>query len=284
MKRVLITGAGSYIGTRTAGYLAKLPERFQVETLDVKEAAWQQADFRGFDAVLHVAGLAHQKETPANAGDYDRINCQLALAVARKAKESQVSQFVFFSTMSVYGRVCGHITEETVPHPSSHYGSSKWKAEQALWALETPAFRVAILRPPMVYGPGCRGNYPRFSALVRKLPVFPKVRNQRSMLYIENLTGFLARLVESGQGGLYFPQNRAYVSTHELAREIALAQGKRLWQPRGLGWLLGWLSNRVGVFGKLFGSLTYDQAMSQAFPPEAEMPFAETIRATEAQP
>lgn len=281
MKRILITGAGSYVGTSIAAALGEAPDAFEVSTLDVKTDAWEKASFSGMDAVLHVAGIAHQRETKENQESYYSVNRDLAIRVAKKAKAEGVRQFVLFSSMSVYGIVCGRITMETRVNPVTHYGKSKLMAEQAIEALTDAYFHVAILRPPMIYGKGCKGNYPKLSQMVRKLPVFPRVRNERSMLYIGGLCEFIQRLVMSGEGGLFFPQNGAYVSTDELARQIALAHGKKLWQPRGFGWLIRALSKRVALLGKVFGSLTYDMAMSGAFADGKQQSFAQTIRETE---
>ena len=281
MKRILIAGTNSYLGEQIANWLSALPERFQTHTLDTRDPAWPQFDFAGYDAVVLVAGIVHQKETPESAALYQAVNHRLAVDVAARAKAAGVLQFVFFSTMSVYGLVVGHIGAGSSPAPSTLYGQSKLAAEQDLALLADGRFHVAILRPPMIYGRGCKGNYPRLSALILKLPVFPRVPNERSMLYIDCLCLFLTRLLESGEGGLYFPQNQAFVATDALARQIALAHGKQLWQPRGLGWLLSQLSRRGGTVGKVFGSLTYDQAMSGAFRQDAQPTFEETVRATE---
>ncbi len=282
MKRVLIAGEGSYIGTRIAAWLGRSPERFAATALDMRGDGWRAFDFAGFDAVVLVAGIAHLRETKENEPLYDAVNHRLAVAVAESAKAAGVSQFVFFSSMSVYGRTTGRITADTPARPSSAYGRSKLAAEAGLTALAGEGFRVATLRPPMIYGPGCRGNYPRLSALVQRLPVFPRVQNERSMLYIDTLCAFVERLLDSGEGGLFFPQNPDYVRTDALAAAIAAAHGRRLWQPRGLGWLLRLLAPRVPTLGKVFGTLTYDRAMSAAFADTAALPFAETIRRTEA--
>ena len=242
MTRVIITGAGSYIGTHLHAWLSRRPERFETEEMDL-HGAWDASAFLGCGRVIHVAGLAHRKEQP--------------------------------------GLTCGRITEHTQPAPNTHYGVSKWKAEQALGELADDSFRVAVLRPPMIYGRGCRGNYPRLSALAQSLPLFPRVQNERSMLYIDTLCAFVERLVESGAGGLYFPQNREYVSTCAMVREIAACHGRRVRLVPGLAALLGALAPRVGLVGKVFGTLTYDQSMSEAFRPEEELSFAETIRRTE---
>ena len=183
MMRVIITGAGSYIGTHLHAWLSRRPERFETEEMDL-HGAWDASAFLGCGCVIHVAGLAHRKEQPGDEALYDRVNRELALKVARAAKAQGVKQFVFFSSMSVYGLTCGRITEHTQPAPNTHYGVSKWKAEQALGELADDSFRVAVLRPPMIYGRGCRGNYPRLSALAQSLPLFPRVQNERSMLYM----------------------------------------------------------------------------------------------------
>ena len=140
---------------------------------------------------------------------------------------------------------------------------------------------MAVLRPPMIYGKGCRGNYQSLRRLILKTPVFPRCGNRRSMLYVGNLCLFMGRLLESGQGGLFFPQNREYVSTDGLAREIAAANGKKLWQPKGFGGLLRAMGRRISLFGKVFGSLTYDQSMSESFRGEEEWDFASSIALTE---
>ena len=282
MIRVLIAGAGSYLGEHIAAWLAREPERCQTVTLDVRDPGWRTFDLRGFDAAVLVAGIAHRTETPADAPLYEAVNHRLAVEIASLAKAAGVKQFIFFSTMSVYGLTVGCIGPETPTAPRTAYGRSKLAAENDLRAMADDRFRVAVLRPPMIYGRGCRGNYPRLSALVGKLPVFPKVKNERSMLYIDHLCQFMARLVQSGEGGLYFPQNTAYVRTDELVRLIARTRGKRLWQPAGFGWLLGLMAAHGGVAGKVFGTLTYDQAMSAAYREDPQLSLEETVRATEA--
>ncbi len=282
MKRVLIAGANSYIGTQLAVWLSHTPDQFTVQTVSVRGDVCKTIDFSAFDTVVLVAGIAHQKETPQNEALYDTVNHKLAVLVAQTAKAAGVKQLIFFSSMSVYGLTTGHITQTTQPTPDTAYGRSKLAAEKALALLLSDSFRIAVLRPPMIYGPGCRGNYPRLSALVQKLPLFPRVVNQRSMLYIDTLCDFLQTLITQQAGGLYFPQNHDYVATCELAKQIALAHGKHIRQIRGFGWLLTLLSRRGGTIGKVFGSLTYDQAMSNAYRPAQEPAFAETIRVTEA--
>ena len=278
MMRVLITGAGSYIGQSIAAYLPK--DRYEVRELDVRNGLDETA-FAGQDAVIHVAGIAHQKETPENAPLYHKVNCELAVETARLAKQNDVKQFVFFSSMSVYGMTTGRITAQTQPAPNTHYGKSKWEAEQQMAELADDMFRIATLRPPMIYGPNCRGNYPRLASLAGKLPLFPKVNNQRSMLYIGTLCAFVEKLLSSGRGGLYFPQNRKYVNTTDMVCAIARCRGKKMLVIPGFGWLISLAASRVGVAGKVFGTLTYEMAMSKDFADDGQMHFEKTIQMTE---
>ena len=289
MKRILITGAGSYIGLHVKDWLARRPEDYQVETLSLRAEGWREYSFQGYDAVLHAAGIVHQpksKDDPSQAELYDRVNYRLTVEVAQKAKEEGVGQFLFLSSESVYGlhapvgKVVA-ITKDTPIRPVDNYGISKAKAEEGLAALRDVTFKVAILRPPMIYGKGCKGNYQTLSKLAKKLPVFPLVENQRSMLYIDNLCEFIRLLVEDGADGLYCPQNAEYVSTSDMVNRIAHANGHGLLMVRGLGWALKLLAPMTGMVDKAFGSLCYDRALSDYPQNYCVRTFDESILETE---
>ena len=181
MKNILITGANSYVGTSFEKWLSQWPDKYHVDTIDMIDGTWREKSFAGYDAVFHVAGIAHRKETKQNAHLYYEVNRDLAIETAKKAKAEGVSQFIFMSSMSVYGMETGVITRDTVPNPKNHYGKSKFEAEQGITALEDESFRVAVLRPPMIYGKGCKGNYQKLAKLARITPVFPDIENKRSM-------------------------------------------------------------------------------------------------------
>lgn len=282
MKHIRIAGSGSYIGMQAKAYLERMSDRYQADELDVTQP-FSEADFVGYDCVLLVAGIAHRKETPDNRFEYTQVNCDLAERIALCAKKAGVSQLIFFSSMSVYGCVQGRITKDTLPSPNTAYGQSKWDAEQRLSLLQDDSFSVGVLRPPMIYGKGCKGNYPKISSLSQLVPVFPKFRNERSMLYIETLCDFLRCLIDAGCGGLYFPQNRDYLSTCEMVREIGSCHGRTIHMIPGFGWMLRLLSKAIPTVAKVCGSLTYDQSMSTAFRSDDECPFAETIRRSECE-
>ena len=258
MKRILITGANSYIGTSFEKYIKEnYPDDYVVDTVDMIDGSWREKSFAGYDSVFHVAGIAHQKETKKNAHLYYEVNRDLAIETAKKAKQDGVKQFIFLSSMSVYGMDTGVITKATQPNPKTHYGKSKWQAEQEISQLASDDFKICVLRPPMVYGPGCKGNFNGVCNLVRKLPVFPRVNNMRSMVYINNLLSFVKMCVDNGLVGLYFPQNRNYVSTVDMAKGISKVMNKKI----HFGYLLGFGVCVLRLFystaKKGFGSLIY---------------------------
>ena len=270
MKRILITGTGGYIGLHLKAYMAQWPEAYQVELLSLREDRWRQHSFQGFDAILHAAGIVHQpksKDDPSQAELYDRVNHRLTVEVAQKAKREGVGQFLFLSSESVYGlhapvgRVIT-ITKDTPVRPVDNYGISKARAEEALAALRDETFRVVILRPPMIYGKGCKGNYQTLAQLAKKLPVVPMGEDQRSRLYIDNLCEFIRLLVEDGADGLYCPQNAEYVSTSDMVNRIAHANGRGILMVGGLDWALKLLSPMTGMVDKAFGSLCYERQLS----------------------
>lgn len=257
MKRVLITGAGSYIGTSFGRWAAERCPGISTETLDMRGGAWRQTDFRGYDSVFHVAGIAHADVGKASREDrrlYYRVNTDLAIECASKAKAEGVGQFIFMSSIIVYGESAGIgrrkvITEDTPLSPANFYGDSKARAEEGLRGLRSDSFRVVVLRPPMIYGPGSKGNYPILSMLARKLPAFPDIRNERSMLYVGNLCRFVSLMILNSEDGVFFPQNAEYVETSRMVRAIAGAHGRRILLTRALNLpmkALGRLGGRPG--------------------------------------
>ncbi len=200
MKKVLITGANSYIGTSFEKYAQEhYPQEFQIDTVDMIDGSWRNKNFSNYDVVFHVAGIAHADVghvTEEIKAKYYAINTDLAIETAQKAKNEGVGQFVFMSSAIIYGDSAPYgkqkvITKDTEPCPANFYGDSKWQADKGVRALADDMFKVTVLRPPMIYGKGSKGNYPVLAKMAKKLPVFPDIKNERSMLYIENLCEFL---------------------------------------------------------------------------------------------
>lgn len=271
MKHILITGANSFIGTSVASYLERWPDRYRVDALDMVDGSWKETSFRGYDVIYHVAGIVHMDRTkndPAQAQLYDRVNTQLPIEVAKKAKAEGVKQFIFMSSASVYGiRVAVgdevFIRKDTPLKPMDNYGKSKLRAEEGLAPLADDSFKIVILRPPTVYGKGCKGNYRTLSNLAKKVPCFPWIPNRRSMLYIENLAEFIRLMVDNEESGVFLPQNEELVCTAEMTRLIAEINGRKLIMIRHLGWLIKLLRPLTTMVDSAFGSLCYDPQLSK---------------------
>ena len=265
--RVLVTGHG-FVARSFATWLARFGERYSCEFVSLRAPNWENADWRCYDAVLHTAGIAHVSLDPRMESEYMRVNRDLTLEAARKARDAGVKQFLFMSSAIVYGNSSplGQdklITAGTEPHPSNFYGRSKLEAEQGLAALAVPNFSVAVVRAPMIYGPGCKGNFPLLAKCARKLPVFPLVQNARSMIYINSLCEFLRLLIENRDSGTFWPQNAEYVNTSALVRQLAQAQGKKLHLTRLFNPALKILRRFTPLVDKAFGSMRYDMTMSE---------------------
>lgn len=236
MKKVLITGANSFVGTNIEKWLLKEPESYQVDTVDTMNDAWKQTDLTKYDIVFHVAGIAHVDPKPEMAPLYYKVNRDLAIEVAQHAKECGVKQFIYMSSRIVYRAsksLKGNVTTpETQPDPNDFYGDSKLQAEKGLHELESSTFKVAILRPPMIYGSNSKGNFLRLGWLATKAPVFPAWHNKRSMLYIDNLAEFVKQIIDRELGGTFFPQNKELTDTVEVVRYFAQKYHKKIWISR----------------------------------------------------
>ena len=257
MSRILITGAGSYIGMCFENYMKNFPE-YQVDTLDMLDENWDKTDFSSYDAIYHVSGIAHRKETEENAELYYKVNRDLVLRVAEKAKNEKVKQFVFLSSMSVYGVEEGIITKDTPANPKSNYGKSKIQAEGLLNKLRSDDFKVAVMRPPMVYGDGCKGNYQMLVKFAKMLPVFPDYENKRSMIHVDNLSAFVKNLIDEEKDGLFFPQDENYVCTCKMVKEIGNSMGKNIKLLKIMNPAVSILKKFTTQGKKAFGDLIYD--------------------------
>lgn len=282
-RRIIITGEHGYIACRLADVLrAKHPD-WIVDQISVRDDGWKRIDMHGADAIVHTAGIVHQREGTVSREEYERVNVRLTAQLAAKAAKEGAGQFVFLSSMSVYGMERGRIGAGTRPLPTSLYGRSKLAAERCLKRIgDQRGMSVAVVRPPMVYGPGCPGNYARLSALAKRLPVYPKTENVRSMIYIGNLCDCIRQILLLRLSGTFLPQDPGYINPSRMVKEIAACHGKRCILVPGMNGLLGVLAGYFGVFARLFGTLIYDKKSSVI--PEApyqNVSVREAIRLTE---
>ena len=290
MKKVLITGANSYIGTSFENYVMQCHD-YQIDTVDMIDSTWRDKSFSEYNSVFHVAGIAHSdtgRVSEERKQFYYQINTDLTIETAKKAKADGVGQFIFMSSAIVYGDSAPigkpkRITRDTPVAPANFYGDSKVQAENGLMKLADESFHVVILRPPMIYGKGSKGNYPQLSKFAQKLPLFPYIKNERSMLYIGNLTEFVKLMIDNNESGIFYPQNAEYVATSEMVQVIAQAHGKKTRLVKGTTVPLKAMSHATGLVNKAFGNLSYDMSMSEYKENYRKFSFEESIRQTEVE-
>lgn len=292
MKKILITGANSYIGTSFENYVRNnYSSDYVVDTIDMIDGTWREKDFSGYDSVFHVAGIAHSdngKISEERAKLYYSVNTDLTIETAKKAKRDGVKQFVFMSSAIVFGDSAPIgkskvISKDSPTSPANCYGDSKVQAENGIRPLSDESFKVVILRPPMIYGKGSKGNYPLLAKIALKTPVFPYVNNERSMLYVENLCEFVRLMIENSEEGTFHPQNAEYSNTSELVKLIAQAHGRKIRLIRGFGWALRLMSHLTGLVNKAFGSLSYEKSISEYPSAYQKFSLSDSIKRTEEQ-
>lgn len=267
MKKVLITGAGSYVGESVRKYILSTSSDIEIDTVDTMRENWKHADYGLYDVVFHVAGIAHVNADPKMEPLYYKINRDLTIEIAKYAKKAGVKQFIFMSSQIVFHESQSLkseiLTKDTKPAPNGFYGDSKLQAEKGLHELESEDFRVCILRPCMIYGPHAKGNFPRLAKLATKVPVFPAWHNKRSMLYIDNLAEFVKQAIERRLAGTFYPQNRELADTVEIIRYFAKAAGHKVWITKLLNPCV-WLGSFVlQPINKMFATYYYDPDMSK---------------------
>lgn len=262
MKKVLITGANSYIGTSFEKYIKENhPNDYQIDTLDMLDPNWKEYDFSGYDSIFHVAGIAHQKETKDNAEIYYKVNRDLAIEVATKVKQSNVKQFIFMSSMSVYG--LDHSDElidiDTPANPKSNYGKSKLEAEKEILKMSDSDFKVSVLRPPMVYGDNCPGNLTKLFKAVRKFHVFPTFKNQRSSITAEKLSEEIKHIIDENENGIYLPQNDEYMCTYHFVKKQMKDENIYVLYIPFFNPIIKLMIGKVSLVTKAFGDLKYEK-------------------------
>lgn len=267
MIKVLITGAGSYVGESVRKYILATSKDFEIDSVDTFEDHWKQADFTKYDVVYHVAGIAHVNANPKMEPLYYKVNRDLTIEIAKHTKASGVKQFIFMSSMIVFHESQSLkteiLTKKTQPNPNGFYGDSKLQAEKGLLELDCPSFKVCILRPPMIYGSNSKGNFIRLGWLATKTPIFPNWHNKRSMLYIDNLAEFVKQTALREMSGTFYPQNKELADTVEIVRFFAKKYNHRIWFSRLFNPFVWLGSFFLQPLNKMFASYYYDPEMSK---------------------
>lgn len=288
MKKILITGSNSYIGVSVENWLHQWPNNYKIDTIDMIDGTWKEKVFSNYDVVFHVAGIAHVSTNPKMEELYYKVNRDLAIETAKKAKSEGVKQFVFMSSIIVYGD-SSHINNKrvidknTVPEPSNFYGRSKLEAEEGIKLLCDDTFNVVIIRSPMIFGKESKGNYSKIAKIACNLPVFPDIENERSMIHIDNLCEFIRLMIINEEQGIFYPQNREFVKTSELVKLVAEVHGKSIKLTKVFNPVLKLMGNFIGAVNKAFGNLVYEKSMSEYKDDYRVRNLKEAVRLTETE-
>lgn len=261
MTSIAIIGSNSFIGNSLVHWLSRWPDEYYIKILSARNNDLTLLDFKGIDKIVYLAALVHVNEDNHEYSEYYEINARLAYDIVRLAKEAGVKQCVFMSTMSVFGQKEGEISSLSLVNPITKYGRSKHEGEKLILALSDANFVVAIIRAPLVYGPGCKGNFDILQNIARRLPIFPSIVNRRSMLFVDNLSQLIRIILDNNSEGYFYPQNKEYVSTSSVVRAIAEVLGKKMYFTTLFNPLIKLVVNKY--YGKIFGNLTYSQEMSR---------------------
>ncbi len=280
-KKILIFGEGSYIGNNFKEYL-KNNENYNIETIDSMNEEWRKHDFSKYDVIYHVAGIAHVSADPKMEELYYKVNRDLPIEVAKKAKSEKVKQFIFMSSMIIYGadgKISENkvINEKTEKKPIDFYGKSKLEADEEIQKLTGKDFNTVIVRTPMVYGPNCKGNFPKLKKIAKISPIFPNIENNRSMIYIENLCEFLKQIIDKEETGVFYPQNNEYVSTKNIIKTMPECMGRKVFFTKIFNPILKLLSRKINYINKIFGNKVYNKELSGDFS-YCVVDFKESIR------
>ena len=265
-KTLMITGASGFIGTN---FIERYKEKYNIVPVDLLKIKPEEIEFKNVDIVLHLAALVHQMNG-APREKYFEINTELTRKIAEVAKKNKVKHFVFYSTVKVYGYdgdLYNHnfvLNEYSKCNPiNDPYGESKWEAEKILGEIESDNFIVSVIRPPMVYGKGVKGNMDTLIKLIKKLPILPfdYTKNRRSFVNIDNLFYLTSLVIDKEKEGIFLPLDEKSLSLKEMIEGIEEGlKIKRIKVPmiQPFFWILTKIKPNIMV--RLYGSLQFDNS------------------------
>jgi len=269
MKKVLVTGENGYIGNKFKEWIQSGNKEIDLNYVSVRGEEWRKTDFSPYDTVLHLAGIAHVSRNPKLKELYYKINRDLTIELAEKAKKENVKQFIFMSSIIVYGldnKIGDYssINENTVPIPADFYGDSKLQADLQIQSMNSKEFKTAVIRTPVVYGPGCKGNFKKLIKLAKITPFFIDLGNKRSMIYIDNLNCLIEQIIKKSNSGVFYPQNTDYVSTKQIIEVAARYNRRKIYFISSFNLLIKLASKKINIINKIFGNKIYNKNLSKS--------------------
>ncbi|XOV91140.1 MAG: NAD-dependent epimerase/dehydratase family protein [Bacteroidota bacterium] len=261
-KSILLTGSSGFLGSRL---LQKSKHSRAIGTVSLQSTPISQINLSGTDTIIHCAGIAHRM-SGHDEKEYFKVNRDLTLLLAESAKANGVKHFIFLSTIKVFGLdssdapIEGNLAPSSLflaPHKDA-YGRSKLAAELGLKELESKDFTVSIIRPPLIYGPGAKGNLLKLMQNIQKGGMLPLggIHNRRSMIFVDNLVALIDLIIEQKAAMTITPADQPAISTTKLVEELC----KTINPDKKLISIPGFLRPLIRVlkpafYHRLFGSL-----------------------------
>lgn len=283
MRKIIITGANSFIGRY---FINSFRNYYDISEVDLLTTPYENILFKPYEIVFHVAAIVHQSKKICEE-QYFNVNKTLAYKIASQAKIDGVKQFIFMSTVKVYGESNeGFWNEFSECNPTDPYGKSKLEAERLIRGLEDDNFKVAIVRSPLIYGPGVRANMLSLINLVDKYKILPfgDINNKRSLVYIGNLVALINNIIENNASGIFVAGDREPLSTTQIIEYIAEGLNKKVLLIKIPEFIINTLSYLAPNYvNRLFGSLlvdnTYTNKKISFYPPfSSKEGFSEMIK------
>ena len=264
--KCLVIGGSSYIAQ---AFIRCNQDEIQITALSRNNSLKSyfdliNSDFTGYDVIINFAAIVHKKNP--NLQESLRINTELPLFLAQKAKEAGIKQFIQLSTIGVYSPQCASITSNTPTDSQSIYGKSKLAGDEGLLKMQDADFIVSIVRPPVIYGPDAPGNMRALIKLIQKgIPLpFNYDNNQRAILYIENLTSALRIITMKQKDGIFILCDAQQPSLANLAKNIKKINNSKSLLFTPPMFLIKWLIKfKSFPFYKLYGDLVIDDQFAQ---------------------
>lgn len=225
---VLITGSTGFIGSY---FINQYSSQFVVNTFSFLRDNFDTLKLDGIDCVVHCGALVHQMKREPSYEEFFDSNVNHTLQMAIKAKANNVKQFIFISTIKVFGEESKKIFDENSPtSPKDDYGLTKKIAEEKLFELEDKNFKVAILRLPLVFGPGVKANFRSLINIVNQFKILPlgSINNKRSIVFVGNVCHYIFQIIKLRERGIFIANEDESFSTSELINQISKALGKNI--------------------------------------------------------
>ena len=225
---ILLTGSSGFIGS---SFIKEYHSQMKINSFSFLKDSLNSLKLNGIDCIVHSGALVHQMNKEPSYEEFYESNVNQTLQLAIKAKKNNVRQFIFISTVKVFGEESNEIYNENSPtKPKDNYGITKKIAEEKLMNLEDKNFKVAILRLPLVFGPGVKANFRSLINLVKKFKILPlgSINNKRSLVFVGNVGQYIFQIIKLNVRGIFIANENENFSTSELIHQIANALDKKV--------------------------------------------------------